>query len=174
MRFLPRLLAPVTIVIAALLGTLLTVAPAASATETAPAASATETAPTSVATEAASAAVPLSVAPGERAGFGDDVGTAEYRDCPSGSICFWNGQDGAGLRCTFGTNYPDVLAACSWMANGVIPNSVYNNSSYRYHYYLDANYRSRIGSTTAGDSGNLSGRYLIGSLCRHNSSGCPN
>lgn len=156
MRFLPRFLAPVMIVIAALLGSLLTATPAVSATEAAP------------------ASIPLSLEPGQAAGFDGDVGTAAYSDCPSGYICFWSGANGEGLRCTFGRNYPDVLAACSWMRNEVIPNSVYNRTAYRYHYYLDANYEGRIGSTVAGDSGNLSGRYLVGSLCRHNSTGCPN
>ncbi|WP_183091458.1 peptidase inhibitor family I36 protein [Streptomyces radicis] len=156
MRFLPRLLAPVAIVIAALLGSLMTATPAASAAATAP------------------ANIPLSLGPGEASGLDGDIGTAAYSDCPSGSICFWSGANGQGLRCTFGRNYPDVLAACSWMANGVIPHSVYNRTAYRYHYYMDADYETRIGSTVAGDSGNLSGRYLVGSLCRHNSTGCPN
>ncbi|WBB62767.1 peptidase inhibitor family I36 protein [Streptomyces sp. WMMC500] len=165
MRFLSRLLAPVAMVIATLLGSLLTAAPAVFASEAAPVASATQAAP---------AHVPLSLAPGQAAGFGDDVGTAAYGDCPVGYICFWSGENGQGLRCTFGRNYPDVFAACSWIRNEVIPHSVYNRTAYRYHYYLDPGYKSRIGSTVAGDRGNLSGRYLIGSLCRHNSTGCPN
>lgn len=60
------------------------------------------------------------------------------------------------------------------MANQVIPDSVYNRTAYHYHYYMDPDYGSRIGSTVAGDRGNLSGLYLVGSLCHHNSTGCPN
>ncbi|RBM06880.1 hypothetical protein [Streptomyces sp. PT12] len=60
------------------------------------------------------------------------------------------------------------------MANGVIPRSVYHRTAYRYHYSMDADHEGRIGSTVAGDRGNLSGRYLVGFLCRRNSTGCPN
>ncbi|MBV1935932.1 peptidase inhibitor family I36 protein [Streptomyces sp. BV286] len=119
-----------------------------------------------------------SLGAGQAMGFDSapgDVGTKAYSDCGSGWICFWSGSNGTGSRCQWSSALnPRAREACSWMNNGTVTRSVYNRTSYRYHYYRAFSYQDRIGSTLSGGQGNLAGTYTIGSLCRHNASGCPN
>ncbi|MET8976857.1 peptidase inhibitor family I36 protein [Streptomyces sp. NPDC004539] len=144
-----------------LMGAALAVAPTAQAQASAPA-----------------PAAPASVAPGQAMGFdtsSGEVGILAYSDCPSGWICFWSGSGGTGSRCQWSSALnPRAREECSWMNNGTVTRSVYNRTSYRYHYYRAFSYQDRIGSTLSGGQGNLAGTYTIGSLCRHNASGCPN
>ncbi|MEU8350615.1 peptidase inhibitor family I36 protein [Streptomyces sp. NPDC048845] len=99
---------------------------------------------------------------------------AGYADCPKNKICFWPDFNARGTRCTYeNTNHKNTQAKCFWMADKMAK-SIYNRTGHRVHYYLDKNFKKRLGSTTSGDSGNLSGRYTIGSLCRHNIGACPN
>ncbi|MDX3384695.1 peptidase inhibitor family I36 protein [Streptomyces niveiscabiei] len=120
----------------------------------------------------------VSLESGQAVGFGatpDAAGLRAYSDCPSGWICFWSGSNGTGSRCQWSSSLnPRAREECSWMNNGTVTKSVYNRTSYRYHYYRAFSYQDRIGSTLSGGQGNLAGTYTIGSLCRHNASGCPN
>ncbi|MHC5905318.1 peptidase inhibitor family I36 protein [Streptomyces sp. S6] len=121
---------------------------------------------------------PASVAAGQAMGFDTstgEVGLRAYSDCPRDWICFWSGENGTGSRCQWSSALnPRAREECSWMNNGTVTKSVYNRTNYRYHYYRAFSYRDRIGSTLSGGQGNLAGTYTIGSLCRHNASGCPN
>jgi hypothetical protein len=149
-----------------LMGATMALTPTAQAQEAAPKAPA----PAGIAAQALGAgeAMGFDTAPG-------DVGPLAYSDCPSGWICFWSGSNGTGSRCQWSSALnPRAREACSWMNNGTVTKSVYNRTSSRYHYYRAFNYQSRIGSTLSGGQGNLAGTYTIGSLCRHNASGCPN
>ncbi|MFM9610589.1 peptidase inhibitor family I36 protein [Streptomyces niveiscabiei] len=147
-----------------LMGAALTVSPPAQAQES----------------TASTSARPLAVSleSGQAVGFGaasDAVRLRAYSDCPSGWICFWSGSGGTGSRCQWNSSLnPRAREECSWMNNGTVTKSVYNRTSYRFHYYKAFSYRDRIGSTLSGGQGNLAGTYTIGSLCRHNASGCPN
>ncbi|WP_395360727.1 peptidase inhibitor family I36 protein [Streptomyces sp. YH02] len=149
----------------ALLGAALAVTPTAQAAQEAPAA------------PAPAQAVAVSLGAGEAIGFSvppGEVGTQAYSDCTSGYICFFSGTSGSGSKCQWSASLvPRAREQCSWMNNGSPAKSVYNRTSYRYHYYKAFNYADRIGSTLSGGQGNLAGTYNIGSLCRHNASGCP-
>ncbi|MCU4748355.1 MULTISPECIES: peptidase inhibitor family I36 protein [Streptomyces] len=119
-------------------------------------------------------AVAVGLAAQEAVGF-DDAGALAYADCTSGYICFFSAANGGGSKCQWSSALnSDTRPQCSWMNSGTTAKSVYNRTSYRYHYYLDKNYKNRLGSTLSGGQGNLAGSYTIGSLCRHNASGCPN
>ncbi|MFF2377691.1 peptidase inhibitor family I36 protein [Streptomyces xiamenensis] len=139
-----------------------------------PAGAATE-AEVGVQQEASAAAeAGFTLAPGEAVGF-EDAGALAYDDCDDGYICFFSATGGGGSKCQWSAALnPDTRPECTWMKSGTTAKSVWNRTSYRYHYYLDKNYRNRLGSTLSGGQGNLAGNYLIGSLCRHNASGCPN
>ncbi|WP_432746446.1 peptidase inhibitor family I36 protein [Streptomyces sp. JH002] len=122
----------------------------------------------------AAAEAGFALAAQEAVGF-DDAGVLAYADCKDGWICFFSATNGGGSKCQWNAALnPDTRPQCSWMNSGTTAKSVYNRTSYRYHYYLDKNYKNRIGSTLSGAQGNLAGSYTIGSLCRHNASGCPN
>ncbi|MFD1147022.1 peptidase inhibitor family I36 protein [Saccharothrix hoggarensis] len=83
-------------------------------------------------------------------------------DCTDNYICFFKGADGTGERCQYSKSHPRANEICSW---GLVnAHSVRNRSNDRVHYYAEHNYRSRIGSTVAGDQGNLAGTYTIRSL----------
>ncbi|WP_282693178.1 peptidase inhibitor family I36 protein [Streptomyces sp. CC208A] len=155
----------------ALMGAALAVAPTAQAQEA-------SAAPAPAQAVASAQAGAVSLGAGEAIGFSTppgEMGTEAYSDCPSGWICFWSGSNGTGSRCQWSSSLnPRAREECSWMNNGTYTKSVYNRTSYRYHYYKAFNYKDRIGSTLSGGQGNLAGTYNIGSLCRHNASGCPN
>ncbi|SDS56360.1 Peptidase inhibitor family I36 [Streptomyces sp. TLI_053] len=89
-----------------------------------------------------------------------------YETCGSGWICFYSEQNGNGQKCQWSENAPNARPQCSWMAGGTKTRSVYNHTGDKYEYFHNANYSSRIGSTTAGNKGNLAGTYTIGSLRR--------
>ncbi|MEU3076328.1 peptidase inhibitor family I36 protein [Streptomyces laurentii] len=93
-----------------------------------------------------------------------------YDSCKKGYICFFSEKDGEGQKCQWSANATDARSMCSWMKSGTNTRSVYNRTGGRFHYYHRANYVDRIGSTTAGDKGNLAGTYTIGSLC---TGSCP-
>ena len=109
---------------------------------------------------------------GQAAGF-TDPGALAYADCDSGYICFFSGASGGGNKCQWSAALISSTN-CSWMNGGTPAKSVYNRTSHRYHYYLDSHYNNRLGSTLSGAQGNLTGNYTVGSLCRHNASGCQN
>lgn len=83
-------------------------------------------------------------------------------DCSDHYICFYRDSDGRGERCQYSQSNARANEICSW---GLVnPKSVRNRSNDRVHYYREHNYEGRIGSTVAGDQGNLAGDYTIRSL----------
>lgn len=109
----------------------------------------------------------LALAPAAQA---DDVSISGYDNCASGWICFYSERDGGGQKCQWSQSSTDTRSQCSWMRAGTNTRSVYNRTNSRFHYYHSVNYTNRIGSTTAGNRGNLAGTYTIGSLC---AGSCP-
>ncbi|WP_158852792.1 peptidase inhibitor family I36 protein [Saccharothrix deserti] len=88
--------------------------------------------------------------------------TAAAWDCSDNFICFYQEADGKGKKCQYSKNHPRANEICSW---GLVnAHSVRNLSNDRVHYCAEHNYKSRIGSTVAGDQGNLAGTYTIRSL----------
>ncbi|TLS44488.1 hypothetical protein FE633_19440 [Streptomyces montanus] len=85
--------------------------------------------------------------------------------CPSGSICFYTGDDGTGDRCTwdgFDPDWRNGAVRCSWSADKNV-RSVFNNgtSGKSVVYYSGANYETRKGCTRMGQKGNLAGTYKL-------------
>ncbi|MGY0466477.1 peptidase inhibitor family I36 protein [Kitasatospora sp. cg17-2] len=109
----------------------------------------------------------LALAPAAQAG---STTVSGYDNCGSGWICFYSEQNGNGQKCQWSQSSTDTRSQCSWMAAGTNTRSVYNRTGSRFHYYHNVNYTNRIGSTTAGNKGNLAGTYTIGSLC---AGSCP-
>ncbi|GGV36852.1 peptidase inhibitor family I36 protein [Streptomyces spectabilis] len=109
----------------------------------------------------------LALAPTAQA---DATSPAGYDNCPAGYICFYSEKDGNGQKCQWSASNTNTRPMCSWMRDGTNTRSVYNRTNSRFHYYHNANYVNRIGSTTAGNRGNLAGTYTIGSLC---AGSCP-
>ncbi|MFJ8045844.1 peptidase inhibitor family I36 protein [Kitasatospora sp. NPDC096147] len=105
----------------------------------------------------------LALAPA--AGAAAEATPRSWSSCPDGWICFFSERDGGGQLCKWSQNSTDTRSQCSWMRAGTNTRSVWNRTSKRYHYYHRTSYVDRIGSTTAGDRGNLAGTYTIGSLC---------
>ncbi|MBP2472446.1 hypothetical protein JOF53_001318 [Crossiella equi] len=83
-------------------------------------------------------------------------------ECTPGYVCFYEGANGTGKRCQFSQNQTRANELCSW---GLVnPKSISNRSTKKVTYYHEHNYGRRIGSTTAGNSGNLAGNYTVRSL----------
>lgn len=83
-------------------------------------------------------------------------------ECSANYICFYVGSDGTGKRCQYSQSNAQADEECSW---GLVkPRSVRNRSDNRVHYYAQHDFEDRIGSTVAGDQGNLAGTYTIRSL----------
>lgn len=85
--------------------------------------------------------------------------------CPSGSVCFYSGDNGSGSRCVWSGNDNDWRNGdiqCSWAADKNV-RSIYNNgtSGMVVIYYSGANYQTRKGCTTKGTKGNLAGTYKL-------------
>jgi hypothetical protein len=119
---------------------------------------------------AALAVVPVAQADATPSGAAAASVSRAYSDCANGFICFWSEKGGEGQKCQWSQNAPNARSMCSWMNAGTNARSVYNRTGSRFHYYHQANYVNRIGSTTAGNRGNLAGTYTIGSLC---AGSCP-
>jgi hypothetical protein len=88
--------------------------------------------------------------------------TAAAWDCSDNYICFYEGADGTGKKCQYSKSHRKANEICSW---GLVkPHSVRNRSNDRVHYYAEHDFDKRIGSTVAGDQGNLAGTYTIRSI----------
>jgi hypothetical protein len=91
------------------------------------------------------------------------VSTNAFSDCPGGNICFYNGRDGTGGRCTwseFDDDWSSGSAKCSW-ADSANVQSVINNTRWRMEDFKQAQYVDRVGSTQPHTSGNLAGTYKL-------------
>ncbi|MDT8914670.1 peptidase inhibitor family I36 protein [Amycolatopsis sp. PS_44_ISF1] len=83
-------------------------------------------------------------------------------ECTAGYVCFYQGSNGTGKRCQYSQNNPKANEICSW---GLVnPKSISNRTTKKVTYYTEQNYNTKIGSTTAGNSGNLAGNYTVRSL----------
>lgn len=96
--------------------------------------------------------------------FGDSgVSVNAFSDCPASNICFYNGRDGTGQRCSwteFDEDWSSGSAVCSW-ADRTNVQSVINKTPWRIEYFKQAHYVDRVGSTMPGVSGNLAGTYKL-------------
>jgi hypothetical protein len=101
-------------------------------------------------------------------GCGSDQAAQEsdlnaYSDCPGGNICFFNGPNGTGGRCSwreYDEDWTSGGTVCSW-ATTMNVKSVINNTSHRIEYFKKTGYRDRVGSTMPGVRGNLAGTYQL-------------
>ncbi|MDX3189803.1 peptidase inhibitor family I36 protein [Streptomyces sp. MN03-5084-2B] len=83
-------------------------------------------------------------------------------ECTAGYVCFYQGSNGTGRRCQYSQNNPKANEICSW---GLVnPKSISNRTTKKVTYYTEQDYDNKIGSTTAGNSGNLAGNYTVRSL----------
>jgi hypothetical protein len=74
----------------------------------------------------------------------------------------WNG---GGTRCQWpNERKANTADNCSFIQNGHNVRSVWNATGHRVQYYTGTNYNSRVGSTHAGQGGNLQGNYQIRSF----------
>ena len=83
-------------------------------------------------------------------------------ECSADYICFYTESDGKGKKCQYSESHAQADEICSWGLEK--PRSVRNRSDNRVHYYAQHDFKDRIGSTVAGDQGNLAGTYTIRSL----------
>ncbi|MFF5703839.1 peptidase inhibitor family I36 protein [Streptomyces sp. NPDC012794] len=85
--------------------------------------------------------------------------------CNSGNFCIYSDWNGGGERC----EWPDAQRAntadnCGFIQRGINVRSVWNGKNNRVQYYTQTNYNARVGSTSAGNGGNLMGTYQIRSF----------
>lgn len=94
------------------------------------------------------------------------VAAASAWSCPSGNVCFWDGANGTGNRCSWNiadSDWRGGLVTCSWSAQRPV-RSIRNagtSSASGVAYYLSRNYVNRVGCTRQGSQGNLAGTYLV-------------
>ncbi len=95
---------------------------------------------------------------------------AAYGNCPVGSFCLYNLGEGGGDMCSWtesdANTHEDNCFLANKNSNGTywLVRSVYNNTGVTVEYYTATEFNSRVGSTTAHNSGNLAGTYTVGSL----------
>ncbi|WP_221348101.1 peptidase inhibitor family I36 protein [Streptomyces beigongshangae] len=90
---------------------------------------------------------------------------AAYNNCPSGYFCIYSDWNGGGTRCQWSqANKANTADDCSFIQRGQNVRSVWNKTGHRVQYYTQTNYNSRVGSTPAGNGGNLQGNYQIRSF----------
>lgn len=90
-----------------------------------------------------------------------------YDRCRDGYFCIFSDWNGEGTRCQWEqSEVRDTVDLCSFIQQGQPVRSVYNRTDHRVQYYTENGYnsRSRIGSTLAGNKGNLAGSYQIRSF----------
>ncbi|MFJ1748441.1 peptidase inhibitor family I36 protein [Streptomyces sp. NPDC088116] len=85
--------------------------------------------------------------------------------CSPGNFCIYSDWKGGGTRC----QWPDSRKAntadnCSFIQRGQNVRSLWNSTGHRVQYYTKTNYNARVGSTPAGQGGNLQGSYQIRSF----------
>ncbi|MEV0316958.1 peptidase inhibitor family I36 protein [Streptomyces sp. NPDC050658] len=109
-------------------------------------------------------AAALGTAPAALAAPAAPPAPAAY-NCSNGYFCIYSGWNGTGERCAWAsTQRPNTADSCGFIQRGLNVLSVANSTSQRKQYYKGTNYHDRVGSTTAGDAGNLQGNYQIRSF----------
>jgi len=90
---------------------------------------------------------------------------AAFARCTHGYFCAFDGWNGEGTRCQWSAReMRNTADNCSFIRNGKNVLSVWNKTEHRVQYYTQTNFNSRVGSTLAGQGGNLQGNYQIRSF----------
>ncbi|MFJ5225009.1 peptidase inhibitor family I36 protein [Streptomyces sp. NPDC088400] len=85
--------------------------------------------------------------------------------CSPGNFCIYSDWNGGGTRCQWSdSRKANTADNCSFIQRGQNVRSVWNATGHRVQYYTQTNYHSRVGSTPAGQGGNLQGNYQIRSF----------
>ncbi|MEV5197674.1 peptidase inhibitor family I36 protein [Streptomyces sp. NPDC053720] len=85
--------------------------------------------------------------------------------CSPGYFCIYSDWNGGGTRCQWSDKQrANTADDCSFIQRGQNVRSVWNATGHRVQYYTQTNYNSRVGSTPAGNGGNLQGNYQIRSF----------
>lgn len=86
-----------------------------------------------------------------------------YETCQNGNFCLYAGWDGSGTLCQWSDpSVNNTNDKCSFIKRGDNVRSVKNNTNHRVQYYTGTNCDTgRVGSTEAGQGGNLKGDYKI-------------
>ncbi|MGW1864707.1 peptidase inhibitor family I36 protein [Streptomyces mauvecolor] len=86
-------------------------------------------------------------------------------NCSPGYFCIYSGWNGSGTRCQWSqSSLANTADNCSFIQKGQNVQSVWNKTGHRVQYYTQTNYHARVGSTQAGQGGNLQGSYQIRSF----------
>ncbi|MFF3779854.1 peptidase inhibitor family I36 protein [Streptomyces sp. NPDC001933] len=106
------------------------------------------------------------VAPGNTATGTAAPGSARASfSCSPGYFCIYSDWNGGGTRCQWSDERrANTADDCSFIQRGQNVRSVWNATGHRVQYYTQTNYNSRVGSTPAGNGGNLQGNYQIRSF----------
>ncbi|CAM5550894.1 peptidase inhibitor family I36 protein [Streptomyces atroolivaceus] len=90
---------------------------------------------------------------------------AAFARCTHGYFCAFDGWNGEGTRCQWSAReMRNTADNCSFIREGRNVLSVWNKTEHRVQYYTQTNFNSRVGSTLAGQGGNLQGNYQIRSF----------
>lgn len=85
--------------------------------------------------------------------------------CSPGYFCIYSDWNGGGTRCQWSDKQrANTADDCSFIQRGQNVRSVWNATGHRVQYYTQTNYNARVGSTPAGNGGNLQGNYQIRSF----------
>ncbi|WP_329592237.1 peptidase inhibitor family I36 protein [Streptomyces sp. NBC_01362] len=85
--------------------------------------------------------------------------------CSPGYFCIYSDWNGGGTRCQWSDKQrANTADDCSFIRRGQNVRSVWNATGHRVQYYTQTNYNARVGSTPAGNGGNLQGNYQIRSF----------
>lgn len=91
--------------------------------------------------------------------------SAAFTRCTHGYFCAFDGWNGEGTRCQWSAaEMRNTADNCSFIRAGKNVRSVWNKTEHRVQYYTQTNFNSRVGSTLAGQGGNLQGNYQIRSF----------
>ncbi|MGW0787481.1 peptidase inhibitor family I36 protein [Streptomyces sp. NPDC002911] len=91
--------------------------------------------------------------------------SAAFARCSHGYFCAFDGWNGEGTRCQWSAaKMKNTADNCSFIRDGKNVRSVWNKTEHRVQYYTNTNFKSRVGSTLAGQGGNLQGSYQIRSF----------
>ncbi|WEH37023.1 peptidase inhibitor family I36 protein [Streptomyces sp. AM 4-1-1] len=82
----------------------------------------------------------------------------------TGKFCIYNGWDGSGSSCQWSGDKANTADGCSFIKRGGNVRSVWNGTGGKVTYYTQTNYKKKVGSTPAGQGGNLQGNYQIRSF----------
>ncbi|MGW2177735.1 peptidase inhibitor family I36 protein [Streptomyces sp. NPDC001732] len=110
------------------------------------------------------AAAGAGAAAGAAGGGAVESARASY-SCSPGYFCIYSDWNGGGTRCQWSDKQrANTADDCSFIQRGQNVRSVWNATGHRVQYYTQTNYNARVGSTPAGNGGNLQGNYQIRSF----------